>query len=196
MFFEDPSYYPFEQVNIEDTSLRDPIRIIHFRFQAKKRKYLVTVQCFSFGVHAIKYCGLKDRNKGNAYSIIYNDGDGIKVISTCLQIMLLLWKRDPNISFGFYAVPRVDPSPKKKNRKSRFNIYEKAMLNLFSPDDFRQYNDPRSMVYILLNKNVPNKRSVISQIGKYLLSEFDMIFKPYLDPKPRSGKKSDGMRFG
>lgn len=196
MFFEKPSCYSFEHVNIESSSLAEPVRKHNFRFQAKKRKYLVTVEEYSFGVHAIKYCGLKEKGRGNAYSIIYNDGDGVKVISTCLQIMLYMWQRNPNISFGFYAVPRVDPSPKKKNRKSRFNIYEKAMLNLFSPDYFRQYNDPRSLVYILLNNNVPNKRSVITQIGKYLLSEYKMIFEPYKTKETPSRKKGGGMQFG
>lgn len=176
MFFEKPSFYSYERINTEATGLPNPIRKYLYRFKAKKRQYLVTVEQYSFGVHAIKYCGMKDRKAKNAYSIIYNDGDAIKVISTCLQIMLFLWREIPTVSFAFYAVPRKEMP--KKGSKVRFNIYEDAMLNLFSPTDFEHYEDQKSCIYVMLNRKVKQRRSTIKKIGAYLLSEYSMIFEP------------------
>ena len=70
MFFENPAFYPFKRVSIGGTGLKDPIKQHLYQFQAKARKYLATVEEYSFGVHAIKYCGLKDRKSKKAYSII------------------------------------------------------------------------------------------------------------------------------
>jgi hypothetical protein len=196
MFFENPSFYPFRRINREATALKNPVKIHRFQFQAKHRKYEVLVEEYTFGVHAIKYCGLKDRKSKKAYSMVYNDGDGIKVISTCLQIMLYMWKENPGISFAFFAVPRVGQNAVNKNRKARYNIYESAMQNLFSPKDFRHYMDRTSFVYVLLNKSVRNKRATIEAMGKYLLSEYQLIFAPYLDSNKKTRSSEKGMRFG
>jgi hypothetical protein len=193
MFWDDPSYYQFIKVSKEQTPYADPISLIKYRFQAKKRKYLVTLEEYSFGVHAIKYCGMKHRKQKNAYSLIYNDGDGIKVISTCLQIMLDMWRKNPEISFAFYAVPR-SAEDEKSDKKTRYRIYEQAMINLFSPRDFKHYMDVNSCVYVLLNRSAKNKKGIIEKIGKYLLSEYAVIFAPYEVATKRARTK--GLRFG
>ncbi|MEJ0104382.1 MAG: hypothetical protein WDO19_18245 [Bacteroidota bacterium] len=74
MFWEKETHYPFTKITSKETGLPDPVRVTLYRFKAKRRIYLVTIEEYSFGVHAIKYCGMKDRNNKNAYRLIYNDG--------------------------------------------------------------------------------------------------------------------------
>ncbi len=175
MFWENQTHYPFTRINNQSTGLKDPVRKILYRFKAKKRIYLVTIEEYSFGVHAIKFCGMKDRNHKDAYKKVYNDADGVRVISTCLHIMKQLWKRNPAISFAFYAVPKPAGMP---NENARFDIYEYAMINLFSNTHFAHFKDRRHLLYVLLNKKHKRKKAVLRSIGRFLLSEFEMIFEP------------------
>jgi hypothetical protein len=192
MFWENPSFYPFVKVSKEDTAFADPVSLIKYRFQARKRKYLVTLEEYSFGVYAIKFCGLKDRKSKKAYSYIYNDGDSLKVISTCLQIMLDMWRNHPGISFAFYAVPRTEED-KREDKRTRYRIYENIMLNLFSPHYFKHYMDPNANVYVLLNRSVKRKKQVIEKIGGFLLAEYDVLFAPYEGGQSREDQ--DGLRY-
>jgi hypothetical protein len=175
MFWEKETHYPFKQINVQETGLGDPLRISLYRFKAKRRIYLVTIEEYSFGVHAIKYCGMKDRKNKNAYRIVYNDDDGIRVISTCLKIMRTLWQANPEISFAFYAVPKPAGL---KNSQARYGIYEYAMTNLFPASHFRHYKDRQHLLYVLLNKKHKKKKATIKAIGQFLLAEYEMIFEP------------------
>jgi hypothetical protein len=155
--------------------LSDPSRITLYGFKAKHRIYLVTIEEYSFGVHAIKYCGMRDRNNKKAYKIIYNDQDSIRVISTCLRIILKLWRNNPEISFAFYAVPKPIGY---RNERARYDIFENAMVNLFPTYAFKHYHDKRNSIYVLLNNAMKRKKNAIEIIGKFLLSEYEMIFEP------------------
>jgi hypothetical protein len=126
-----------------------------YRFVAKHRKYFVVADHFDFNLIGIKYCDNKDRDSRNAYTKIFNekDSDASRVIATCISIMHSLWRENPFISFGFYATPRTMDintivSKKKfkdaaalnnyveRQKRTRFLIYEHAMINLFSPKNF------------------------------------------------------------
>lgn len=179
-----------------------------FRFKASKRKYLVTIEHFNFGVDAIKYCDVKDKDSKNAYTKIFNDHDGFKVLATCLKIMHNLWKNNPNLSFAFYAAPRPSAFEKlKKSRydriigdeqfqekyiRSRFNVYEHAMINLFPPKYFWKAKDYKNCIYVLLNKKSRKGANRLHQIGKYLLENHEIIFE--VEDKIQYPKKP--MRIG
>jgi|JI10StandDraft_1071094.scaffolds.fasta_scaffold476590_1 hypothetical protein len=179
-----------------------------FRFKASKRKYLVTIEHFNFGVDAIKYCDVKDKDSKNAYTKIFNDHDGFKVLATCLKIMHNLWKNNPNLSFAFYAAPRpstfeklkqsrydriiVDEQFQEKYIRSRFNVYEHAMINLFPPKYFWKAKDYKNCIYVLLNKKSRKGANRLHQIGKYLLENHEIIFE--VEDKIQYPKKP--MRIG
>ena len=102
------------------------------------------------------------------------------------------WKKNNSASFAFYAVPRdwkeellneKSLSEEKlekfidKYKKVRFNIYDYAMVNLFSPEDFTHLRDTKNCIYILLNKNQENPKETIKSLGEYLLAHSDLIFE-------------------
>lgn len=185
-----------------------PNRIVQkskFRFQAKHRKYFVTADHFDFNLIGIKYCDNKDRNAGNAYTKIFNqkDSDASRVIATCISIMHQLWRENPFTSFGFYATPRTldieniiqnkkfsDEEHQVKflerQKRTRFLIYEHAMINLFPPSNFFKLKDFENSIYILLNREVSKGKTYrkkeyqnkIDEIGKFLLENHEIIFEP------------------
>lgn len=189
--FDNP--YRFEKVSVNETLTPNPIRKVFYRFKAAKRKYFVTLEVYSFGVVAIKYCDIKDKDSSKAYKKIFNDFDSFRVITTCLFIMLDYWKKNPDVTFAFYAVPR-DSNQKskvpshlsedelekfwKKYKRVRFDVYKYAMVNLFPPTKFITYRDSKNYLYVLLNKKQLKPKTTIKLLGQFLLNNYDMLFEP------------------
>lgn len=189
--FDQP--YRFDYLGPRETHVPDPIKHVLYRFKAHKRSYLVTFEIYSFGVTAVKYCGLKERNAGNRFERIYNDKDAFRVITTCLYIMLDYWRKNPQVNFAFYAIPRKfdEAIVAHKNltarelrkfieryKKVRFAIYDYAMINLFSPKEFTPLRDRRNAVYLLMNKKQKKPKIVAQAFGRFLLQNYEMIFEP------------------
>ena len=211
MFDTDKSY-DIQFLGKKESLQKEPMEAKSiFRFKAAKRKYFDTVEHYNFGVSAIKYCDLRDKDSKNAYTKIFNDHDGFKVIATCIKIMHNLWKNDPKISFAFYASPRLvdleklNSSRKKtaltneeyyeKYKRTRFNIYEHAMINLFPPKVFWKAKDWNNCIYVLLNKKRRKGASRLAQIGKYLLENHEIIFEVVGDSQVRIRNKQE-IRIG
>lgn len=189
--FDSP--YPFQNLGEKLTLIRDPGSKINYRFKAKYRTYFVTLEIFTSGVVAIKYCDRKDIGAHNAYEKIFNDGDAFKVVTTCLFIMLDYWKKNKSVSFVFYAVPRSwkerDLDKVKMTEENlrifkyqysvaRFNIYQYAMINLFPPQYFVHMRDTRNSIYILLNKKQLKPKTTVKNLTAYLFKNFELIFEP------------------
>jgi len=185
-------FYPFTPLGRKETGLPDPIAVIQYRFNAKHRTYLVRVEEYNFGFCAIKFCDIKDKNNHlSAYQKIFNDGDFFRVLATCVYIMFKLWQTNPSINFVFYAVPRnvtvEDLSLKKiesqsvtdfleNYKRTRFKVYEYAMLNLFPPDEFIQLKDFTNCIYALINRK-NNETEMINRLGNFLFKNHDIIFE-------------------
>lgn len=176
--------YPFQKLCNTYTGKDNPTNYIQYKFKGKKRFYLVTLDVFSFGVVAIKFCALKDKNNGNRYKLIYNDekGDPSAIISTCVRIMLDHLKAYPEASFAFYASPReaveeMEDREKAYFRAARFRIYERVMTNLFSTKYFLHYRDKKNQMYVLLNKKQKRKKVCMKKLGDYILKNYNLILE-------------------
>ncbi len=185
--------YSFDYLGTKETLLSDPVKTVQYRFKAKHRKYLVTLEVFSYGVVAIKYCDLKDKNSSQRFNKIFNDNDAFRVITTCLYIMFDYWKKHPTTTFAFYAVPRkwndsllqqktfTDKQTEKfsdRYKKVRFTIYKYAMENLFPPRHFIQLRDLKNSIYVLLNKKQKKPKTTLRTMAKYLAENYELIFEP------------------
>lgn len=185
--------YPYNYLGKKQTGLSNPITITQYRFKAKYRTYLVRIEEYSNGFYAIKYCDVKDKNnQATAYEKIFNDGDFFRILATCVYIMFKLWEANPSISFVFYAVPRnITPSALAKKKipgdnklaflnnykRTRFNIYEYAMLNLFPPHKFTHVKDYQNSIYALVNKHT-EQVNMIESLGNFLLENHQIFFEP------------------
>lgn len=188
--FDSP--YPFINLGKSDTDKANPYRRFYYKFYAKHRTYLVTLEAFTIGLVAIKYCDVKDKNSKRAYQKIFKDYDAPKVIGTCFYIMLDFWRKNPMVNFVFYASLReVTEDVRKKGlpddeldqfienyKRARFRIYRYGMLNLFSYEHFTPVVDSGNCVYILINKKEPDAASLMSRLRDYLVDNHDLIFDP------------------
>lgn len=189
--FDSP--YAFCSLGKSDTHLSDPYKKIYYKFYAKHRTYLVTLEFYSFQLVAIKYCDVKDKNNPRAYHKIFNDGDAPRVIGTCFYIMLQFWRKNRNVNFVFYASLRdmsnevierkvIDPIKLPdfiaSFKRSRYSIYRYGMLNLFSYEHFTQYSDRENCIYVLMNKNEKAPDQVIDQLKSFLAQHHNVLFEP------------------
>jgi len=164
-----------------------------YKFYAKHRTYLVTLEFYSFHLVAIKYCDVKDKNMRNAYHKIFNDQDAYRVIGTCFHIMHKHWQRDPNVNFVFYASLRDITDEllstktikeenvaafKERYSRARYSIYRYGMVNLFPYDYFTQLSDKKNCVYVLINKKQTKPSIIIDNLKAFLLKNHDIIFSP------------------
>lgn len=184
--------YSFEFLGAKETLVPNPVQVIQYRFKAKLRRYLVTLEVFSYDVVAIKYCDIKDKEAANRFDKIFNENDAFRVITTCLFIMLDYWNKHPETTFAFYAVPRkwkeallaekklTEKQTEKyieRFKKVRFTIYKYAMVNLFPPKHFIQLRDTKNSIYVLLNKKQKKPKTTLKFLGKYLAENYEMIFE-------------------
>lgn len=178
--FNDP--HIFCNLGANETLAKNPIKKHTYKFKTDFRTYLVIFEVFDFGYVAVKYCDRKDHGARNAFTKIFNDYD-FKVITTCLFIMRDYWLRNPDTTFAFYAVLRDEiPKEKLKHRriedykKARYNIYQYAMLNKFSPDYFTHIFDSKNCIYLLVNKKQKKPKTSFRSFAGYLKKNYDIVF--------------------
>ena len=187
------SPYPYSSLGKADTNEKNPHKRMYYKFRAKHRTYLVTLEFYSFNLVAIKYCDLKEKDSKKAYHKIYNDRDAFRVIGTCFHIMHQYWQKDNNVNFVFYASLReianelldkktVSESEVPKfieaYKRTRYRIYRYGMVNLFSYEYFTPYEDRANCIYALVNKNENNAPAIINELTAYLLKNHNIIFNP------------------
>lgn len=170
----------------------NPDTRLFYKFRAKHRTYLVTLEVYSFNLVAIKYCDLRHKGSKNAYDEIFNDGDASRVIGTCFHIMRAYFLKHRDVNFVFYASIRGITEQFIKNkkiapiqldffidqyRKVRYRIYRYGMLNLFPFEYFHQVEDKDNCIYALLNKK-HDPATILEDLRNYLLEHHDTIFTP------------------
>ncbi|MBC7554031.1 MAG: hypothetical protein H7257_08630 [Taibaiella sp.] len=189
--FNEP--YPFLSLGKSQINEINLYKKYFYKFYARHRTYLVTLECYSFQMVAIKYCDVKDKNSSKAYHKIFNDCDAPRVIGTCFHIMLHFWQKNKDVNFVFYASMRKiakELLDRKKldetqiipfierYKRSRFSVYKYGMVNLFSYEYFIQLSDYENCVYVLINRNLKSPAMIINQLTKFLQDNHDILFIP------------------
>lgn len=120
----------------------------------QKHQYMVRVQEFSYHFCAIKFHLTRDQFNPKKYEILTKHNDAPRIIRTCVNIMIAMYKQNPYRSFGF--IGNNSEGENKANTK-RFRIYKRVMENFFSPEKFFHFIEVKSSCYLLVNKDNPNK---------------------------------------
>ncbi len=146
------SFYPFRLVGHRKATTGEHfIKEYKFTFVAKNnQRYIVNVEQYKYNLYIIKFYLKAHSDSPNKFALLTGFNDAVKVINTCLEIMIYLYKLDKTASFGFIGANLLGED--KANTK-RFRIYNKIMQNLFSPLKFNHYNYPEKSAYLLLNKS-------------------------------------------
>ena len=161
--FEAKSSYTFRYCNSEKLT-EDGLtrrRFVFVFMSQHKRKYTLWADQFDESVpfFAIKFfpsCLIKSDNK---FKKVVNDGDMIRVVGTCFQIMLHLGNMFSGASFSYVAEPQ------------RHRIYERGLARIFSDVDYtfdHHCNSDNDNLYVIthigLSAITPNLNQTIDNI--------------------------------
>src|SRR5690606_4573505 len=101
------------------------------------------------------------KNLKNKYKLIIDDGDGFRILSTCIRLALNIYQKDNLASFGYIGENKIGES---KNKTQRYRVYSMISKRDFSPKKFEHLKDEKNSIYFLLNKKN-------SEINKELVTE-------------------------
>lgn len=117
--------------------------------------YVVNVEEYINSVFVLKFHTKKTGNSKKKYMFLTNKFDARKIIFTCIQIGLEIFKQNEYASFGFLGSPTIKEL-KQKDKKlfnnKRFKVYSKFAKFFFSPDTFEHVTNRDVSSYLLLNK--------------------------------------------
>lgn len=114
----------------------------------------------------IKFLPKVYNKAANKYKVRTNLYEMPSIISTCLNILIDFYKKNPYRSFGF--IGENDEGEPIQNTK-RYRLYRKIVLSLFSPETFKHICDSSKSVYILLNVNHQmNNPNLAQEISDFL----------------------------
>ncbi len=165
------THYEFRYINYRKAKPTDYFIKEHkLIFSSKSnQKYIVNVEEYKLHTYVIKFHLKSHSDSDNKYKLLTNQYDAVKILSTCVNIMLYFYKKDNLASFGFIGANLLDED--EANTK-RFQVYKRIMENLFSPLYFHHYNIPEKSIYLLLNK-------ANLELNTNLLDDIEQMFKNY-----------------
>lgn len=165
--------YNYRKVQVDKAKGEDVFLTKHiFVFvSANHRKYIVWVEEYEYNMLIIKF-HLKCHNKADdKYSRMTKFNDVTKVLRTCIDIMIEMYKSNPYSSFGFMGANMVDEDiPANK----RYRVYRAIMYRFFSPKRFLHNQNIEKNLYFMINKDntEPNlKQKIIDSLSK--IYDFD-----------------------
>ena len=116
-----------------------------------------------------------------------NDGpaEAIRILNTCLSVMLYLLKRDPLASGGFIGTPKPEEGENATNGQ-RFRIYSQLARDFFPPERWDHQHSPETNAYLLLNRvaldSYPGLLQQAQQMFQALYPDFSNALNDTLRP--------------
>lgn len=166
------SQYKYRLVNKDKKPIGKEVfltRKYTFR-DASNNQYILDCDEISFEnsrhniVYVVKFFDKKHRLSSSKFNVLTNSNHAITVLSTCVHIMLSIYKNeDKNASFCFQGA-KLDIEKNEVDTK-RFRLYGLACNRVFSPLVFEHLKNKERSTYILLNKNINEKERVIVVSG-------------------------------
>lgn len=117
----------------------------------KNHQYIVNVEQYPHSMYAIKFYLKNHRLSDKKYKFITGLNDQIRVLATCIEIMLYFYNKNHYASFAIIGESSLDENT--HNNTKRFRVYKRILENLFSPFRFLHLSFPNESAYILVNKD-------------------------------------------
>lgn len=116
--------------------------------------YIAQVERYQHHIYVVKFYLKQHRNTRDAdkrFQHQTNRGaaEALRVIHTCIRVMLYVIQRDPLASVGFIGTPK--PAEIKATTQ-RYRIYTQMMTSYFSQKDWHHQDFPAESAYLLLNR--------------------------------------------
>lgn len=174
------SAYPFLFImNLKDEANQDGLlQVKLYRFKSTKSKitYIVRVEKYMYNIYAVKFYPKKYKDSKNKYRIATNTFEPRRIINTCINIMLSIYKEDTMASFGFIGANGLNEN--STNCTKRYRVYSKIMATYFSSERFYHKENKEKSAYMLINKKSLHKdENLISKIESFLWNNMITLIK-------------------
>jgi hypothetical protein len=126
-------------------------------------QYIVNVEKYDCNVYIVKFYLKNHRHSKDKYRLLTGNRDAPRIIRTCINIMIDIYKINPYASFGFIGANSLNEA--EANSK-RFRVYRRAMENLFTPLKFSHHVYIEQSAYIMLNRNNKGEPELLEKIEK------------------------------
>lgn len=133
--------------------------------------YIVLVEQYKYDVFAVKFYPKKWRNSKNKYRLLTRTYEPRRIINTCINIMLSIYDKNKNASFGFVGANRIDESIKETKR---YKVYSTIIATYFSDQLFYHKENKDKSAYLLINNNSLSKNpSLIKDIEEFFINQYN-----------------------
>lgn len=162
--------YPFI-FQMNDRSYSDELLeyTMQYRFKSSKSNhtYIVRVERYKEHTYCVKFFDKANMLSKDKYSLRSATFEPRKIVSTVLNVMLDVYRRDEKASFFFIGAEDEKDVPGRATR--RFNFYADFVLSVITDRVFAHFrNDPLSL-YILANRRyVGDMESHVKRINDYV----------------------------
>lgn len=142
---------------------------MQYRFKSTKSNhtYIVYVERYIEHTYCVKFFDKANMLSKNKYSLRTDTFEPRKIVSTVLNILLDVYRRDEKASFFFIGAE--DEKDIQGRATRRFNFYADFVLSVITDKVFTHFrNDPLSL-YILVNKfSVTDFETYVKRINTYV----------------------------
>lgn len=118
--------------------------IYTFRSTKSNLVYLVRVEHYRMEVYIIKFYLKSNRNSPHKYSLLTNTFEPRRILNTCVNILLDIYRDNPDASFGFIGANLIGES--EANTK-RYRVYKKIVTTYFTDIYFHQLQCGEKRLY-------------------------------------------------
>jgi hypothetical protein len=179
-----PSGYPYRLCTSNPRNNLKPLVCIYvYRFTNRKNYvYICHIEEYENNFFAIKFYLQSHRLSRHRYNKLTNQNDARRVIFTCINIGLELFKTRTNASFGFLGMPTISELSKIDNEKfkntKRYRVYTKFAAFFFNPDKFSIHLNSSASSCLLLNREQekihPNLKDTVIEMfdSNYFVANF------------------------
>lgn len=128
-----------------------------FKSIKSNKRYIVEVEGFENEFLGLKFYWKGVEKSQNRYSLLTNDYEPRTIVRSCIEVMLIYYRKNKLVSFGFVAAPDLEKDIRgkkvdKDNGSRRFKFYQRMMVNLFGPETFYQASDTTNTIYLFNDK--------------------------------------------
>lgn len=148
------------------------IRNILYTFKSTKSNlwYIVLVEQYEHDVFAVKFYPKKWSNSEHKYQMLTGTNEPRRIINTCINVMLNIYEKNPNASFGFIGANRINEST---NETKRYKVYSTIVATYFSNDFFFHKENREKSAYLLINnKSLSSNPTLVKDIEDFFTSQY------------------------
>ena len=118
--------------------------------------YIALVQQYQHDVYMIKFFLKSHEHARDKFKLITNYGNCTRILRTCIDILVSIYRENPQASFGFIGEKSEGEELTRRFKKElvnkRFSLYRRLVVNLFTDQLFTHFQYEKENAYMLLNK--------------------------------------------